>query len=289
MERVVKAQSVHGPGAWPSADSTPTRAPENRRPRPTFPGRRCISTTPSRPAALQSAHARAELGGWIMDCAERHGRRPPIGWCSHRPCVDSAVTLNQNRNRWIGVREDHWWRVDVLRANLPMPFPAPRRAGPRSLWQRRFWKPASLGWQLTSETQKRGQPSDEAEPKGPARSTPLVETTRLVDTPGDMMRKSKKRKRPVACRNARGISGSGHLQRSGANAADLQASIGRPTRARWWETRHLQRSAPTLRFSPANRLHRQQPDREARPLSHWPLPPPVAVCVMAGGGRYRTP
>jgi hypothetical protein len=146
-----------------------------------------------------------------------------------------------------------------------------------------------LGRSSPLKLRKRGQPSDEAEPKGLARSTPLVETTRLVDTPGDMMRKSKKRKRPVACRNARGISGSGHLQRSGANAADLQASIGRPTRARWWETRHLQRSAPTLRFSPANRLHRQQPDREARPLSHWPLPPPVAVCAMAGGGGYRTP
>ena len=32
--------------------------------------------------------------------------------------------LNQNRNRWIGVREDQWVaRKGLWRANLPMPFP----------------------------------------------------------------------------------------------------------------------------------------------------------------------
>jgi hypothetical protein len=81
-----------------------------------------------------------------------------------------------------------------------------------------------LRWQLTSETQKQGPALDEVEPKRLARSTLLVETGRPVDTPGDMMRKSKSARNRLHV-ETQDITGSGHLQRSPANAAELQASI----------------------------------------------------------------
>jgi hypothetical protein len=146
----------------------------------------------------------------------------------------------------------------------------------------------SWGGSSPLKLRKRGRPSDEVEPKGLARSTPLVETTRPVDTPGDMMRKSKSARNRLHVETQEA---SREADTSSARARTLPTCRpplgGRRGRA---GGRRGTSSAPpaTLRFSSANRLHRQQPDREARPLSHWPLPPPVAVCAMAGGGGYRT-